>query len=950
MNHRLTLPGLLIALLPSAAAQTSSADLLGVPEWRERGPALFGGRIVDVVLRADDPAALLAASASGGLWRSFNQGTTWECIFQHEGTISIGDVAWDANDPDVIWVGTGEANNQRSSFWGDGIYRTEDGGENWQHLGLAETHHIGRIVLHPTRPEVAYVAALGHLYSANEERGLYRTDDAGASWRKVLYINADVGVVDVVVDPRDGDVIYAATYERRRRAWDFDGAGPGSGIWRSVDGGLNWDRCTGLPEGEIGRIGLALFPGDPDTIFASISDQNLMEVAPTHDPDVALVTRFRGGELSVQRVADGSGAKEIGLRPRDVLVRLGDVDLGSGWAWVAALESLEERGEDAEAELVWLRKGKTMRAQVTRDDLERVASVEDRMRPVGGQIFRSDDRGVSWRQVNEKPIGGSPAYYYGQIRVDPVDSQNLYLLSVQAYASEDGGRTWRRDFGRTLHSDHHAVEVDPNNPQRIVLANDGGLAISHDRGAHWDLLTNLPIAQFYAIGVDNSRPYRMYGGTQDNGTWGGPSRSPVGGSVLPQDWEKVGGGDGFYAQIDAMDPSTVYGESQFGFLYRRDRKSGRTAYIRPPRAAEGEAAHRYNWSSPILISSHNSRIVYFGGNRLFKSLDRGDNWSQVSEDLTTANPDKIAGNVPHCTLTTIAESPLDPNLLLVGTDDGLVQRSLDGGLTWNSLAGRFPDLPTGLWVSRVVLSAVERERAYVTFTGYREDNFRPYVYGSDDMGETWRAIHGELPHEPVNVILEDPANGDVLYLGTDLGIWASLDRGANWTSLGAGLPTIAVHDLLVQARDRELVIGTHGRGFWILDVSGLDELTEEARSAAAHLCSIPEFTMWRRTRSSSGWGGHRHWSPDNGPSGIRITYHLAEKVDKDALGLRILNAAGKVLAEPQLKYSAGLHRVHWNPAGRRRAGVSAGTYRVELELNGHIETRSFKVLSDPRDL
>jgi hypothetical protein len=318
--------------------------------------------------------------------------------------------------------------------------------------------------------------------------------------------------------------------------------------------------------------------------------------------------------------------------------------------------------------------------------------------------------------------------------------------------------------------------------------------------------------------------------------------------------------------------------------------------------------------------------------------------------LTTANADKIAGNVPHCTLTTIAESPLDPNLLLVGTDDGLVQRSTDGGLTWDSLAGRFPGLPTGLWASRVVLSGVDRERAYATFTGYREDDFRPYAFASDDMGETWRAIHGELPDEPVNVIAEDPANGDVLYLGTDLGIWASLDRGANWNSLGEGLPTIAVHDLVVQARDRELVIGTHGRGFWILDVSGLDELNEAACEAAAHLCSIPEFTLWRRTRSSSGWGGHRYWSPDGDPPGVRITYHLAQKAEKGALSLRILNAAGDVLAEPSLERGSGLHRVYWNPAGRRRARVSAGTYKAELTLDGHVETRSFTILSDPRDL
>jgi photosystem II stability/assembly factor-like uncharacterized protein len=961
-----TLPLALAAILVSAASPALSATQdLDALAWRELGPSTFSGRIVDIAVHAAHPGELLVASATGGLWWSGNLGTTWTCLFQDEGTISIGDVAWDPRDADVMWVGTGEANNQRSSYWGDGIYRTEDGGDTWTNMGLPESHHIGRIVIHPEDSRVVYVAVLGRLYTPNPERGLYKTEDGGATWRKVLYVNEDVGVVDVVVDPRDGDIVYAASYERRRRAWDFDGAGPGSAIHKSTDGGLTWERLAGgLPDGEIGRIGLALYAGDPDVVYATVSNQNQVEVRSERDPGVGLELRFRDGELSVRSVAEGSGAEELGLQRGDVLVALGDEPLVSSWSWLKALAALES---DTPVKLVYRRGDEQLDVEATRAALERVVREEPRRRTVGGEVYRSNDAGATWTRVNEGAVGGNPAYYYGQIRVDPRDDQSVVVLGIPVQASKDGGKTWGRNLAGPVHVDHHAFEFCPHDPRRIYLGNDGGLAISHDAGATWDHYDNLPLAQLYAVGLDMRTPFHVYGGTQDNGTWGGPSRSRNPRGIGVDEWYRIGGGDGFYAQVDPADADTVYGESQFGALYRRDVGRGSTTAIRPARTEPEGAADRYNWNSPILISHHNPQIVYFGGNRLFKSYDRGDHWPVVSEDLTTADPDKLAGNVPHCTLTTIAESPRDPNLLLVGSDDGLVHVSEDGGLSWTNLAGRFPGAPSNWWVSRCELSHHARDTAYVTLTGYREDDFRPFAYKTTDLGRTWNRIDAGLPVEPINVIKEDPRNAQLLYCGTELGVYASLDGGASWARLGAGLPRIAVHDLAVHPRDGELILATHGRGFWATDVSGLQGLDAAARARDAALLPIAD-VLRMRSQSDTG-SGSRRWYGENPRSAVALFVHVAADLPSDALGLRIEDAAGELQARLDVSREAGLQRVEWNlrrqgeggarggGAGRRRQGrggggaglVAPGTYTAVLRVGEDEQRRTFRVLSDPLD-
>lgn len=935
-------------------AEAGPRALLSELSWRAIGPAVFSGRITDLELLPGAPHGFLVASASGGLWRTRNNGTTFDCIFQREGTISIGDVAVDPLDADVIWVGTGEANNQRSSYWGDGVYKTTDGGESWKNVGLADSHHVGRIAIDPRDGKVAYVAALGHLYTPNEERGLFKTKDGGEDWERVLFVSPEVGIVDVALDPANPDRIYAASYERLRRPWHFDGAGPGAGIWRSDDAGATWKRLAGgLPEGEIDRIGLAVHAGDPRTVFATVSNANPLPPEPGAPAELLGFTfEHEEGGLRVEEVDEDGPAVEAGIVRGDLVTAIESVVPSNPWT---LFEALGRKGYGDEITLEFERDGAEQRASFV---LAPPAARGERT--VGGEIWRSDDHGETWRKVNEEEVGGDPPYYYGQIRVDPRDAQRLYLLGVPAYQSEDGGESWDADLAPGLHVDHHALVIDPAIPERLILGNDGGLSQSYDRGKNWDHYPNLPLAQFYAVGVDMRRPYHVYGGTQDNGTWGGPSRSRDRGGIAAGEWYRVGGGDGFYAQIDPRDPDTVYAESQFGALFRRDLATGETKSIRPPRSEPRGARDRYNWNAPILISHHNPEILYFGGNKLFKSFDRGDHWPIVSPDLTTADALKIEGNVPHCTLTTIAESPLDPSLLLVGSDDGLVQRSTDGGLSWTNLTGRFPGAPGGWWVSRVELSRHAAGGAYVSFNGYREDDFRPFVYASDDRGESWRSIAEGLPPGPVNVVREDPHNARVLYVGTDFGVFVSIDAGASWERLAKELPTIAVHDLIVHPRDRELVIATHGRGFWIADVAALAELDAEALAAPAHLCPVVD-QLLLGSASTDESQGQRVWRGTNPERGTPIWYHLRDPQEKGALELTVLDVAGREVAKLDVVLEAGLHVAQWDqrartsvPAseGRRRrtrtARAQPGSYTAVLVLGEERFERTFELIADPR--
>lgn len=958
-----------------APVETQGQDLLSPFKAREIGPTVFGGRVVDIDVDLQAPHRIFVASASGGLFKTENNGTTWTNIFENENTISIGDIALDPTDSNTIWIGTGEANNQRSSLWGDGVYKTTDGGKTWSNMGLVDSHHIGRIVVNPDDSNVVYVAALGHLYSSNEERGLFKTVDGGKTWDKVLYVNEHVGVVDVVINPADPNTLFAATYERLRRAWDFDGAGPGSAIYRSTDAGKSWQKMTkGLPSGEIGRIGIDIYAANPKIVYATVSNQNLQPVrtqrrsasanrtsqskASTNQETESsdkLVTPFGFYIESTDKGFIVSGlpsnhpARRLGLDNKFVIQTLGGVDTGNAKAFVEFVEQLKANDR---LKLT----AKLGDKKITID----VAALPSRLtapRQIGGEVYRSEDGGDSWKKVNRQPVGGSPAYYYGQIRIDPKNDQRLYMLSVPCYTSTDGGKNWSA-VARSVHVDHHALWINPHSPNHIMLGNDGGFHQSYDFGQTMDHYFNIPMSQFYALTVDMQEPYHIYGGTQDNGSWGGPSRGASSrrgrGSIGPFDWYRVGGGDGFYVQVDPTDHNFLIAESQFGAIFKINRKTGLRRSIRPRPTQAGER-YRFNWNSPILMSFHDPRIIYFGGNKLFKSMNQGDDWEEISQDLTTADPEKLRGNVPHCTITTIAESRRDKKLLMVGTDDGKVQLTSDGGRNWIDLSDNFPFRPAEWWCSRVELSAHDPKIAYATFTGYREDDFRCFVYKTTDLGQTWTSIAGNLPQESVNVIKEDAKNPNLLYMGTEFGCYVTLDGGKSWNSIGS-IPRVSVQDLIIHPRDNDLVLGTHGRGFFVIDdITPLQQLGNPTKSAVQLL--EPRTIKSYQTQSAPSYSGDRIFRGSSPAEAGKVWYRVQSKSDQK-FEIKVVDSQGKTVHTSTTKPEPGLYgirvvrgstgqftrRGRTPPQDKNTITVTSGTYEITLNSSPAGETQTVKLV------
>jgi photosystem II stability/assembly factor-like uncharacterized protein len=812
--------------------QTEKASPLSAIAFRSIGPEVQGGRVVDIHGPAVRPDTLLVAFASGGLWRTDNRGGSWTPLFDKESSITIGSFALADAEGQTIYVGTGEANSSRSSYAGTGVFRTMDGGKTWKSVGLADTQHIGRVVVDPRDPKVVYVAALGHLYTENAERGVFKTEDGGEHWLKVLYVDDRTGAVDLVQDPSRPDVLYAATWERARTAANFLESGPGSGIWKSTNAGRTWTRLSGgFPSGAtVGRIGLAIAASKPDTVYALLDNQALR-------PDSEIVDEEApAGELTPRRLRklDAAGFAKLSDAVVARFLR------GNGYPKSLKARTLKK---DVKA------------GRITIADL--VAYLQDsnpdiyRNEVVGTEVYRSDDGGGTWRRTHEGRLDKvfySYGYYFASIAVDPTDADHVYIQGLPMLASSDGGKTWKGLDNRGVHVDHHAVWIDPKSPRRLVIGNDGGLNVSYDAGQTWTKINNLPVGQFTTLTLDNADPYNILGGLQDNGVMRGPSTYKPG-KTDPEAWKEIYGGDGSCVVVDPKDPNVVYAALQFGNASRLDLKTGERTFIKPRAelsAKKKEKPLRYNWVSPFILSPHSRDILYFGTNELYRSFDRGDTWTAISGDLTS---NREQGDVPFGTITSIAESPKKFGVLWVGTDEGKVWGTRDGGVAWADLS---KGLAKDRWVTRVVASNFDEGTVYVSQNGYRNDEFSPYVFRSTDYGRTWQSLAAGLPNEPVNTVREDPKASHVLYVGTDSGVFVSLDRGATWNALSTDLPNVPVHDLAVHPKEGDLVVATHGRSIYVADVAPLRELDETVRIKPLYAFKIRTVEVSRR----HGYGEH----------------------------------------------------------------------------------------------
>lgn len=800
-------------------------SLLKDVKFRNIGPSIMSGRVVDLDVNPADPTEFYVAYASGGLWYTRNNGQSFTPLFDREDVMTIGDIAVNWNtQPHVIWLGSGEVNSSRSSYAGNGMYKSTDGGKTWQYIGLPESHHIGKVQLHPTDANTVWVAVLGHLFSPNKERGVYKTTDGGKTWKLTLAIDENTGAVDLDINPQNPNEIYAAMWYRTRRGWNFEESGKTSGIYKSTNGGESWQLISGPGSGfaegnKLGRIGLQVFPGNPQIIYAVV-DNN-------------------------EPLPDTSGTKKT-----DTLLKLADFKTMSKEQFLA----LDNNRLDT-----FLRKQR-FPARYTAAVVKEMVQ-QDKIKPValwdyfdtgndgfsntgirGCEVYRSNDAGKTWYKTHDKPISifSTYGYYFAKIYTSHTNPDKVFILGITAQMSTDGGKTFKTIDKGNVHADHHALWVNPQRDAHIINGNDGGVNISYDDGEHWFKANTPAVGQFYAIAVDNATPYNVYGGLQDNGTWYGPSNH-----VESIDWvdngkyafEMINGGDGMQVQVDTRDNTTVYTGSQFGVYSRIDRTRPRTTRVMVrPQHELGEKPLRFNWQTPILLSRHNQDIFYYGSNRFHRSMNKGEKMENLSGDLTGGRRE---GNVPFGTLTTLSESPLKFGLLYVGSDDGMLHVSKDGGYTWTPLHTRLPKQLQGLYVSRVVASRYKEGRVYVTLNGYRNDHFNAYVLVSEDFGNTWKQIMNDLPLEPVNVIREDVKHENILYVGTDHGLYVSLDGGNSSMAWVANLPRVAIHDIAIQERENEIVLGTHGRSIYIAKLDEVQKLGSDKAYYASKKAGNP---------------------------------------------------------------------------------------------------------------
>lgn len=843
--------------------------------WRLIGPANTMGRISDVAGIPSPSKTLFVAAAAGGIWKSTNNGTTWRPVFDHERVISMGMLAIAPSDTMQVWAGTGEPNSRNSISPGGGIYKSTDGGITWKLMGLEKTQAIGRIQVHPTNPNIVYVAALGAPWNANKERGLYKTTDGGTTWELVKFISDKAGFVDVQLDPSNPDIVWAASYERVRGPYFLQSGGPGSALWKSTDAGKSWTEVKGggFPETMKGRISIAIAPSNPRVMYTMVE----ADTAPNPKP-----------------------AK--GAKPQE--------------------------------------------------------------KPSG--LYRSDDGGVTWVRTSSENVR---PFYYSQVRVHPKNPDRVYWSSTPVKVSDDGGKT-AKNATVGIHVDHHAMWIDPNDPERMIVGNDGGIAISYDQGGSYDVPMTLPVSQAYNVSFDMSVPYRVCTGLQDNGSWCGPSRRRQG-AITNAMWATVAGGDGFVTQQDPTDPNTVYAESQGGNISRFNfATSERTSLVKPnwrPRYQQWEDSIlterpdttapisrdqkkridafraqqktdsvafdlRWNWNTPYIISAHNPQVLYFGANRVLKSTRRGEEMYPISADLTYADPEKIristrttggitvdaTGAETYGTIVSLAESPIRPGILFAGTDDGRVWVTKNDGGTWEELSKHFPGLPPNAYVSEIEPSPHDSMTVFVTFDNHRVGDYAPYVYQSADFGKSFRSIAGTLPSggpDFVHVIRQDPVNPDLLFVGTDVGAYVSLNRGQSWQRFMSGLPTVPVNDLKIHPRDKELIAATHGRAIWVVDIAALQQMTPQVAAAESYLFKPKTAFQFGDMAFEGQSVGHQWFQTPSPQYGAEISYRLTTR-GNGPVRVVIQDVSGDTIRTLNGPSGAGVHKVVWDFRGK----------------------------------
>jgi photosystem II stability/assembly factor-like uncharacterized protein len=963
--------------------------------WRCVGPANMSGRITAISVFEADPNTYWVATASGGLLKTTNNGTTFEHQFEKEATVSIGDVCVSPSDRAIVWVGTGEANPRNSVSFGDGVYKSTDGGKSWKHMGLKGTFQTGKIVVHPKNPDIVYVGALGRLYGPNEERGLYKTTDGGKSWERVLFTDPNTGVIDLRMHPTDSDTLFVAMWERRRDGYDswpgetaegYDAYDPvkkwgvSAGIYKTTDGGKSFQKLTrGLPTSQFGRIGLDIYRKEPNVLFAVVDCEKIgMGVPPKKGAAAAFTGLFGedagdGKGAKVTRIIPDGPAEKAGLKVDDVVTKIG----------AKVIQTYDElTGVVADAA-----PGDKVKLAVTRDDKELSVELTYGERPMGkggggggfggpggatanrpyaayyggqreniqdkqgpdsyqyGGVYKSTDGGESWVRVNS--LNPRPMYF-SQVRIDPSDASHVYVLGVRPHVSTDGGKTFR-SAGRGIHDDQHALWIDPRDGRHQIIGTDGGFYSTFDRGQNWDHHNYAAMGQFYHVAVCNKKPYWVYGGLQDNGCWGLPSVALSGGGPLNEDVISLNGGDGYVCRVDPNDPDQIYAESQNGGMVRYHLKTGERGSIKP-QSGQGGPRYKFNWNTPYILSAANSRILYSAGNYVFKSVNKGDDAKVISPEITRTK---------NGTATALAESPRNPDVLWVGTDDGYLWVTKNGGKDWTNITEKL-GLKSPTWVATIEASRFAEGRAYVCFDAHRMDDDRPRLFMTDDFGQTWKEITANLPAGSTRCLREDVTNPNLLYCGTEFALFVSLDRGRSWTKLNNNLPTVAVHEVAIHPTAGEIVVATHGRSLWILDVTALRQMASEKVKDEPTLYKPNTAMRWPQQprRGQSG----RRFVGENPAPGAHVYYSLPKKAEKVTLEFQDID--GKKVGEATGPAGEGLHKVTWNTTSRPEGGgmgggmggarfggfggrpVPAGAYRVVLTVDGKSLSQSFAIEGD----